>query len=73
MKWLLAKKTKQSITKSSKTKLNLVYRDKLLSFRLSSSSLLLTGKDVLWEKYLLEKAAAIKRFEYSPLGSDLKK
>ena len=29
----------------------------------------LTVKDVLPKKYLLEKAAAIKRFEYSPLGS----
>ena len=33
----------------------------------------LTGKDVLSEKHLLEKAAAIKRFEYSPLGKELKK
>ena len=32
----------------------------------------LTGKDVLPEKYLLEKAAALKRFEYSPLGKKLK-
>ena len=33
----------------------------------------LTGKDVLPEKNLLEKAATIKRFEYYPLGSELKK
>ena len=33
----------------------------------------LTGKDVLSQKDLLEKAAAWKRFEYSPLGSVLKK
>ena len=33
----------------------------------------LTGKDVLPEKDLLEKAATIKRFEYSLLGSELKK
>ena len=33
----------------------------------------LTGKDVLPEKDLLEKAASIKRFEYSPLGKELKK
>ena len=32
-----------------------------------------TGKDVLREKDLLEKAAAIKKFEYSPLGKELKK
>ena len=33
----------------------------------------LTGEDVLSEKGLLEKAATIKRFEYSPLGKELKK
>ena len=33
----------------------------------------LTGKDVLSEKDFLEKAAVIKRFEYSPLGKALKK
>ena len=32
----------------------------------------LAEKDVLPEKELLEKAATIKRFEYSPLGSKLK-
>ena len=32
----------------------------------------LTGKDVLPEKELVEKAAALKRFEYSPLGKELK-
>ena len=33
----------------------------------------LTGKDVLPEKDLLEKAATMKRFEYSPLSKELKK
>ena len=33
----------------------------------------LTGKDVLQEKVLLEKAATIKKFEYSSLGGELKK
>ena len=33
----------------------------------------LTGKNVLPEKDLLEKAAAMKRFEYSWLGKELKK
>ena len=33
----------------------------------------LTGNDVLPEKDLLEKTATIKRFEYSTLGSELKK
>ena len=32
----------------------------------------LTGKDVLPEKDLLEKAVIKKRFEYSPLGQELK-
>ena len=30
-------------------------------------------KDVLPQKDLLEKATALKRFEYSPLGKELKK
>ena len=33
----------------------------------------MTGKDVLPEKDWLEKATALKRFEYSPLGKELKK
>ena len=33
----------------------------------------MTSKDVLPEKDLLEKAAALKIFEYSSLGSELKK
>ena len=33
----------------------------------------LSGKDVLPEKDLLDKATTIKRFEYSPLGTELKK
>ena len=33
----------------------------------------LTGKDILPERDLLEKTAAIKRFEYSLLGKELKK
>ena len=33
----------------------------------------LTGKDVLSKKDLLEKAAAIKKFEYSLLGKESKK
>ena len=32
----------------------------------------LTGKDVLPQKDLLEKAATMKRFEYSPLVKELK-
>ena len=32
----------------------------------------LTSKDVLPEKELLEQAAVLKRFEYSPLDKDLK-
>ena len=33
----------------------------------------LTDNDVLPEKYLLEKAAALTRFEYLSLGKELKK
>ena len=33
----------------------------------------LTDEGVYWKKDLLEKAATAKRFEYSPLGSELKK
>ena len=33
----------------------------------------LTSEFVLPEKDLLEKAATIKRFDYAPLGSELKK
>ena len=32
----------------------------------------LTGKDALPEKDLLEKGISLKRFEYSPLGKELK-
>ena len=37
-----------------------------------SKSEYLHGKDVLLKEELLEKAAALKRFEYSPLGKKLK-
>ena len=33
----------------------------------------MTGEEVLPETGLLEKAATIRRFEYSPLGIELKK
>ena len=33
----------------------------------------LANKDVLLEKDLIEKAATIKKLEYSPIGSELKK
>ena len=33
----------------------------------------MTGKNVLQETYLLEKAATMKIFEYWPLGRELKK
>ena len=32
----------------------------------------MTGKDVLLEQNLLEKTSAIKRFEYLPLGKEIK-
>ena len=34
---------------------------------------LLTGEDILPKKRLLQKAATIKKLEYSPLSSDFKK
>ena len=33
----------------------------------------MTGKEIIQEKGLLEKAATIERFEYSPVGSKSKK
>ena len=46
-------------------------------FALSSGNVskyeFLTGKDVLPEKYLREKAATMERFEYSLFGKELKK
>ena len=44
-----------------------------LSSRNVSKYEFLTSKDVLTEIYLLEKAATMKRFKYSPLGKELKK
>ena len=71
------RKLKQSITKSRKTKLNNLDRQtakiSALSSRIVSKYEFLTGKDNLPEKDLLEKSPALKRFEYSPLGKDLKK
>ena len=54
------RKSRQSKTKSSKTK--------IIQFKYK----LLTSSDVLPKKESLEKAAIIKRFEYSSWGSELK-
>ena len=43
-----------------------------LSSRNVSKYEFLTGKDVLPEKDLLKKVATMKRFDYSPLGKELK-
>ena len=54
----------------------MIQTDKLLRFQFYHQFYkyeFLTDKDVLPKKELLEKAAALKRFEYSPLGKDLKK
>ena len=71
----VSEKIKQSIKKSSKTNLNIILTDKQIS-ALSSENVskyeFLTTKDVLPEKDLLEKAALLKRFKYSPLGIELK-
>ena len=59
----------------TKTGLNVILIDKILA--LSSGNVgkceFLTGKDVLPERDLLDKEAIMKTFEYSPLGSELKK
>ena len=44
----------------------------VLSLGNVSKSEFLIGKDVLPVKNLLEKAARMKRFQYSPLGKDVK-
>ena len=68
------RKIKQSITKSSKTKLITISTDKLLGFLVYHQEFeFLIGKDVLPKKDLLEEAAAIKNLEYSLSGKELKK
>ena len=71
------KKLKQSTTKSSKTKLNAIWTDNAKISALSSGNVSKyeffdRQKDDLPEKYLLEKAATMIRFEYSALGKELK-
>ena len=67
------RKSKESITKSSKKKLSTNAKISALSSRNVGKYEPLSDKDVLPEKALLVKAFAIKRFEYSSLGSNLKK
>ena len=77
---------KMSISEKIKTINNKIEQDKtqynldrqtakisVLSLGNDSKYELLTRKDVLAEKDLLEKAAATKRFEYSWLSSELRK
>ena len=59
-------------TKSNKPKLDTTYTDKLLRFQLYYQEMFFC-KDLLPEKDMLEKAAALKRFEYSLLGKELEK
>ena len=71
------RKVKQSISKikQNKPQYDLDKQTAKISALSSGNVLkyeLLTGKDVLLEKYLLEKAATMKRSEYSPLGKELK-
>ena len=71
------RKLKQSIAKLSKTKLNMIEirqtaKISAFSSRNVSKYEFLNSKDVLPEKDLLEKAAALKIFKYSPLGKELK-
>ena len=67
------RKSKESITKSSRKKLSTNAKISALSSRNVGKYEPLSDKDVLSEKALLVKAFAIKRFEYSSLGSNLKK
>ena len=60
----------------SKTQYNLASQTakiSALSSGIVSKYDFMTAKNVLSEKYLPEKAETIKRFEYSPLGKELKK
>lgn len=59
----------------TKTGLNVILIDKILALRSGNNGKceFLTGKDVLPERDLLDKEAIMKTFEYSPLGSELKK
>ena len=68
-------KTINNKTKQNKAQYNLD-RQTVKIFALSSGNVskyeFLTGKGVLPEKDLLEKATTMKRFECSPLGKELK-
>ena len=75
---MTVRKLKQSITKSSQTKFDIIQIDKLIS-DLSSKNVseyeFLIGKDVIPDvigKDLVDKAATTVRFAYSPLGKELK-
>ena len=61
------RKSKQSITKLRKTKLSALSSQNVGKYEF------LTSEDVLPEKGLSEKDATIKKFEYSPSGSEMKK
>ena len=67
---------KDLLTKSSKTKLNIIQTEKLKISALSSGNVskyeFLTGIYVLPQKDLLEKATTMKRLEYFPLDKELK-
>ena len=66
-KWVLVRKSKQSITKSSKRKLKLdrpITNISPLSSEKACKYEFLTGKDVCLEKDFLGKAATLKRIKY---------
>ena len=75
MKQILVRKLRQSLTILNKTKLNTIYHQKIstLSSENISKYEFLTGKNILLEKNLLEKSAALKWFKYTLLGKELKK
>ena len=66
-------KTIDSKIEQSKAQYNLERQTAKISASSSENVIkyeFLTGKDVLSDKDLTEKAVAIKRFEYSPLGKE---
>ena len=70
------KKSKQSNKKPSKTRLNMTYIVKLLRFILYHQETLVNMNFYLSKCFIqkrpIEKAATMNRFEYSPLGKELK-
>ena len=72
-KWLLVRKQNQAITSTQYNLTKQTAKISAFSPETVGKYGFLIAKDVLPEKDLLEKTATIKRLEYSPLDSELKK